>query len=116
MYEQLSEKYNAKIIINIGYRNNNGTNTMPWTDVCEHDMYGDEIPGLGPDVREMADCWEAFFIAWENCSAIAGVDLEHYTQHDSNGLNGSFRNKYDSTRGIYVWQVIHSYLANFGPL
>jgi len=114
MYEQLSNKYGKKIIINVGYRNDNGTNTMPWTNVPLHDMYGNEIPGSGPDVKEMCDCWEAFFLTWANSSVIVGVDLEHYTRSDSNGRNGSFRNKYDSTRGIYVWQIIHSHLVTFG--
>ena len=114
MYEQLSSKYGKKIIINIGYRNNNGTNTMPWTNVPLHDMYGNEIPGSGPDVKEMNDCWEAFFLTWENCSAVIGVDMEHYSKGNTNGLDGSFRNKYDSSTGLYTWQVIHSYLVTFG--
>jgi len=59
MYEQLSNKYGKKIIINIGYRNNNGTNTMPWTNIPLRDMYGTEIPGWGTDVKEMNDCWDS---------------------------------------------------------
>jgi hypothetical protein len=110
MFEQLSNKYGKKIIIDIGYRNNNGTNTMPWMNVPLHDMYENEIPGWGPDVKEMNDSWKAFFLTWANSSAIIGVDMEHYTQGNTNDMDGSFRNKYDPTTGNYTWQVIHSYL------
>jgi len=110
MYEQLSNKYGKKIIINIGYRNNNGTNTMPWTNVPLHDMYENKIPGWGSDVKEMNDCWEAFFLTWGNCSAIIGVDMEHYSQGNTDSTDGSFRNKYDSTTGLHTWQVIHNHL------
>jgi hypothetical protein len=111
MYEQLSSKYGKKILINLGYRNNNGTNTMPWINVYMRDNYGNSIPGWGPDVREMNDCWEAFFLTWSSSSAILGVDMEHYTQVNTNDLDGSFRNKYDATSGNYTWQIIHYYLS-----
>jgi len=110
MFEQLWQKYGRKILINIGYRNNNGTNTMPWINLPQRDLYGEVVPGHGPDVGEMTDCWEAFFRVFSTCPAIIGADLEHYTLPDSNELNGSFRDKYDNGRGLYTWQVIHNYL------
>jgi len=112
MFEQLATKYNKKIIINIGARNNNGTSTMPWMNVPLRDMYGNEIPGSGPDVGEMNDYWIAFFLTWRNSRAIAGVDMEHYSQGNTNSIDGSFRNKYDTTSGLYTWQIISIYLQS----
>jgi hypothetical protein len=110
LYQALSDKYDKKIIINVGFRNNNGTSTMPWKNVPNVDLSGNPVPGWGADTAEMSDCWEAFFLTWANNTSIIGLDLEHYSQPDTNGLNGSFRGKYDPVRQIGVWEVIEKYL------
>ncbi|MHA1225648.1 MAG: hypothetical protein ACTSPV_02785 [Candidatus Hodarchaeales archaeon] len=38
--------------------------------------------------------------------------MEHYSKSNEDGMDGSFRNKYDSTTGTYTWQVIHKYLSD----
>jgi len=68
-FQDLSNHYGKKVLINAGYPSCDGAAMRPWQ------AYTDRL-----DWQEQADCWEAFFTVWSQADFALGADLEHFTE------------------------------------